>query len=820
LDLKEAEAQAKEAQIEAALERVRSRSMGMQKSVELRDVIQVIFEQLVQLNFKIDNAGFLMDYRESDDYNIWMMDAFAEYPTQQHIPYFDHVVNRDYLSHRDDGQEQLFTKVYSKEEKNTWLGDVWKYLPEAPKEILEALLDSPGLAISRIFMKNIGLYILDYSATPFSEIQNDTLIRFAKVFEQTYTRFNDLKQAEAQAKEAKIEAALERVRARSLAMHHTSELQSVVDAVSQQFKNLDIDANGGVFITINKEVEKDLPIWGSSGAANYVQKVTVPYLDKPIFIQLRDAIKNRNDFFIEEYTHKEKIEFFQHLFNHSPWNSLPPKRKKELLSREGGYTRSLTVSRYTSIFIINHNGKKFSESDNDILKRFGKVFEQSYTRFLDLQKAEAQAREAQIEAALERVRGKTMAMHKSDELADTASVVFQQLIHLGIEPNRIYIAIIKDEKANVEFWITDEDGSKVSSGFTANLMGNRSFLKMYEGWKAQIKSITIDMRGEELQEYFAHLKKLNVPFKGGLSQKRRIQHIAYFSKGFIGVASPDETRHETIPLLERFAAVFNLTYTRFNDLLQAEAQNKIIQAENERKSKELEEARELQLAMLPKQIPEHPELDIKVYMQTATEVGGDYYDFSYRDDGSINIAIGDATGHGMKAGTLVTMMKSFFIANSSSKDIDDFFTSSNAAIKNSNLKRMMAGFAMLNIKDHTARFINAAMPPLYHYRKKEEKIVEIKHHSLPLGAMAIEKYKSIEFNLNKGDVLIMMSDGFPELRCLSDELFGYERVYSSIEKVAEKSPDEIISHFKSEAGSWSDKKEPDDDITFVVIKIK
>ncbi len=51
------------------------------------------------------------------------------------------------------------------------------------------------------------------------------------------------------------------------------------------------------------------------------------------------------------------------------------------------------------------------------------------------------------------------------------------------------------------------------------------------------------------------------------------------------------------------------------------------EAENERKSKELEEARQLQLSMLPKELPQLPNLDIAVYMKTATEVGGDYYDF-------------------------------------------------------------------------------------------------------------------------------------------------------------------------------------------------
>ena len=66
LDLQKAEAQARESQIEAALERVRSRSMSMQKSEELRDVIQVVFEQLRQININIDNAVFNLNYRERE----------------------------------------------------------------------------------------------------------------------------------------------------------------------------------------------------------------------------------------------------------------------------------------------------------------------------------------------------------------------------------------------------------------------------------------------------------------------------------------------------------------------------------------------------------------------------------------------------------------------------------------------------------------------------------------------------------------------------------------------------------------------------------
>ena len=90
----------------------------------------------------------------------------------------------------------------------------------------------------------------------------------------------------------------------------------------------------------------------------------------------------------------------------------------------------------------------------------------------------------------------------------------------------------------------------------------------------------------------------------------------------------------------------------------ADSEKRALQIEFDHKKKELDEARELQLSMLPKELPQLPNLDIAVYMKTATEVGGDYYDFHIGLDGTLTVVFGDATGHGMKAGTMVTTTKS------------------------------------------------------------------------------------------------------------------------------------------------------------------
>jgi len=236
--------------------------------------------------------------------------------------------------------------------------------------------------------------------------------------------------------------------------------------------------------------------------------------------------------------------------------------------------------------------------------------------------------------------------------------------------------------------------------------------------------------------------------------------------------------------------------------------------------KELEEARTLQLSMLPKSIPQNGKLDIAVYMKTASEVGGDYYDFSQKNDGSLNVAIGDATGHGMKAGIMVSIMKTLFISDSDEIDLEDFFDVSNRTIKSLNLGRMMMAFAMLNIKENKIKFINAAMPTIFVYKSADKKVIEYVNQSMPLGALSEFDFNVNEFEVDSGDVILLLSDGLPELFNHNKEMFNYERVVDLLEKHSDKSPDEIIESLKLNANEWAGELEPDDDITFVVLKVK
>ena len=82
------------------------------------------------------------------------------------------------------------------------------------------------------------------------------------------------------------------------------------------------------------------------------------------------------------------------------------------------------------------------------------------------------------------------------------------------------------------------------------------------------------------------------------------------------------------------------------------------QLEEERRIQEMEQARDFQMSLIPQSPPEHPDYDIALHMKTSTEVGGDYYDFFPQEDGSMYVVCGDATGHGLNAGMMVSITKS------------------------------------------------------------------------------------------------------------------------------------------------------------------
>jgi serine phosphatase RsbU (regulator of sigma subunit) len=251
-----------------------------------------------------------------------------------------------------------------------------------------------------------------------------------------------------------------------------------------------------------------------------------------------------------------------------------------------------------------------------------------------------------------------------------------------------------------------------------------------------------------------------------------------------------------------------------------EISRKLLEADNTRKTEELEEARKLQYSMLPRVVPPVPNLDIAVYMKPATEVGGDYYDFKYNNNGSLTIAVGDATGHGMRAGTLVAAIKGLFTAESFNTDILTFFNKCNFIIREMQLGNLYMAMMMAKIENNKMVISSAGMPPALIYRRKEKQVEEIRIKGMPLGGSPDFPYAKKEAPLFQGDTLLLMSDGFPELFNKQKEILDYKNVTEIFCSVAEKPSKKIIEELNIAAEKWMDGADQQDDITFVVVKVK
>ncbi|WP_020598921.1 ATP-binding protein [Spirosoma panaciterrae] len=553
----------RELEIEAALERVRTVAMAISKAEDMLTVCRTISAQLALLNLQdIRNVQTAIIYENKGTYVNYEFYTKHDKTLITEVDYRLHPMTKAFVTQMLGGPEEFFFRSLTGNELKDW----FEHQKTTNQFVDTYLAEASSLNYYWYSLGPVALGISTYN--PLSEQEIGLIKRFRNVFQLTYRRYLDIALAEAQAREATIEAALERVRARTMAMHSSDEFGGVAVLLFEQIKQLGVLTYASGFNIWDKDHQHVV-----SFMCNPTGEINPPF-EKPIHTyeqhqRIYEAWASKKSFLEDDLTGEALKKHYQFLWSFPLLDEAF--RKSEAAGIKTPERQVHNIAFFSSgylLFITEEPCPAF----HPIFERFANVFDLTYTRFNDLKQAEAQAREAQIEAALERVRSRTLAMQKSTELAETAAVLFKQLIDLGIAPNRLFIGIINGESGDMEAWATNEDGSKVETSFVLKVSRNSSVQKMYAGWQQQKKSIIIDMQGKELEDYLHYLGEvLRVPFKGGLQQKRRVQYIAYFGQGLIGIAAPDEQPASTLALLERFAAVFNLTYTRFNDLQLAEA---------------------------------------------------------------------------------------------------------------------------------------------------------------------------------------------------------------------------------------------------------
>ena len=247
---------------------------------------------------------------------------------------------------------------------------------------------------------------------------------------------------------------------------------------------------------------------------------------------------------------------------------------------------------------------------------------------------------------------------------------------------------------------------------------------------------------------------------------------------------------------------------------------KTLEADNARKTKELDDARNLQLSMLPKEIPSPTNLDIAARMLTANEVGGGYYDFYLGEDNTLTIAVGDATGHGLRAGTMVASVKSLFAAFGSQRDMRAFFNRCTEILKEMHMGNIFMGMMLVRFNTSKMWAAAAGMPPLFIYRCKTGHVEEMVMKGMPLGAFRDFSYEQKDTKISPGDTILLMTDGFTELFNKHKEMMDYPQIKKCFAEVANKPSSQIIDALINLGEKWRQDEPQNDDCTFVVVKVK
>jgi signal transduction histidine kinase/ketosteroid isomerase-like protein len=591
LDLQKVEKQAKEAKIEAALERIRASTMAMHKSHELAVVVKQINRELLNLNINLDNTQILTDLTNDPQkgFNIWIAVDGMDYLHKFRFPYLNHAVTHRVYKNQEK-QIAFYSDQVGKEEKNSYYKLVYKYsdFKTIPKERQKIVFDAPGWTRGIVFLSNSVFILSRFKKEAFNEEETEIFLRFGKVFEQAYTRFLDLQKVEKQAKEAKIEAALERIRASTMAMHKSHELAGVVKRINRELLNLNIHLDTTQILTdITNDPQKGFNIWIAVDGIDYLHKFHFPYLDHAITQSFYKNQEKKIAFYSEQIGEEEKNSYFKLVFKYSDFKTIPKERQKRVFDAPG-WTRGIVFLTNSILVLSRYRKEAFNEEETEIFVRIGKVCEQAYTRFLDLQKAESQAREAQIETAIEKVRASSMSIQKSDELIKVVQVVNKEIKGLGIEVNNTQIITdFEDPKKGLNIWFVAE-GQDYLEKFHLNYVKHPISNKVINATKNDIDCYREIYSKKEKNEFlklvFQSSDFINIP-------KER-QELLYDAPGLVRavVLSKNsiiifqryylnEFTKEQEEIFKRFGKVFEQAYTRFLDLKKAEEQARESQIE-------------------------------------------------------------------------------------------------------------------------------------------------------------------------------------------------------------------------------------------------
>jgi serine phosphatase RsbU (regulator of sigma subunit) len=303
------------------------------------------------------------------------------------------------------------------------------------------------------------------------------------------------------------------------------------------------------------------------------------------------------------------------------------------------------------------------------------------------------------------------------------------------------------------------------------------------------------------------VKEIFLSFLMQLTPARRLFYSAALLLFIVGLIKPDK--------LYLAASFIGLSF-----LLALELADKLTTRD------ELEIAREIQMSLQPRRLPETRKLSLAAYYQPARVVGGDFYDIALPSSEKMAAIVGDVSGKGVSAALYAAYAQSMF----QSFSIDDpspteLLSKLNTLISD----RLRDGdfiTALAAVFDLTEKSVTIARAghnwPL-HYRAADHTVVELRPRGMSIGLFtgpefddALEEQK---IYLETGDCLIFYSDGVTEAADRNRRMFEISGLKKAAAECAERSSGEIVDRISRSLAEFAGSDELQDDATILAVKV-
>ena len=242
--------------------------------------------------------------------------------------------------------------------------------------------------------------------------------------------------------------------------------------------------------------------------------------------------------------------------------------------------------------------------------------------------------------------------------------------------------------------------------------------------------------------------------------------------------------------------------------------------ERERMEQELRVARLIQQTLLPRELPNLPGYEIAAYYRPAREVGGDFYDFIYFEDGQVGLIIGDVTDKGVPAALVMATTRTLLRAAAERLTFPSpVLERVNELLHPDIPQRMFVTclYTLLDPESGRLRYANAGhdLP----YWRHSSGVDELRATGMPLGLMPGMKYEEKEVLLSPGDTVLFHSDGVVEAHSRTGEMFGFPRLQEKMGLQPDDDSASVIEYLLKELAQFTGEGwEQEDDVTLVTLK--